>query len=117
MVKSSQITKTKSQLGSKYVSTVTISDCKIGIYLLLANCLESWSIAFNFYHTKETIKALIGTLRCHQDHVLKSHLQNNLFENQFSQYQLMSGSKFLVSLCIWVLYSESISAVYLLEVS
>ena len=83
--------------GNFDVFWVTISDYKTGIYLLLANCLESWLITFNFYLTKETIKALIGTLRSHQDYILKSHLQNNLFENRFSQYQLMTGSRFLVS--------------------
>ena len=110
MMKSSRIIKTKSRLGSKYVSAVTISDYKTCIYLFFANCLESWSITFNFCLTKETIKTLIGTLRYYYDHILKSHLQNNLFEDRFSQYQLMSRSRFLVSL-YKILNSESISTI------
>ena len=86
-------------------------DDKIKFYQSFANWLEYWSSgSCNFCFTKQTVNALIWTLRSQAllftelldinkyEYVIPRRLQSDPIENRFSQYRQMSGGRFLVSL-------------------
>ena len=104
------IANSRKQLTSNFFNNALIlNNGKIDFYKRLSDWIESWAQISDFYLTKQTSKAFVITLRG-QTMLMKELLneeyelistrifQSDPLENRFSQYRLISGGRFLVTL-------------------
>lgn len=105
---------------SNFLNTEAILNGKVDFYKRISDWVESWVQISDFCLTKKTFKAFVVILRAQAmlmqelleegyEYVFTHRLQSDPLENRFSQYQQMSGGRFLVSLC------EVLSTVGLLQ--
>ena len=104
------ISNSKSRFHPNYLGNGIIKgDHKIDFFYAMADWLEKWSKCPNFVFTKQTMDAMITTLRCSAmlvndllnegySYVLSARLQSDPLERYYGRIRQMSGGRFLVSL-------------------
>ena len=101
------IAKSRKKLTPNFLNNaVILNDGKIDFYKRLSDWIESWAQISDFCLTKENSKAFVIILRG-QAMLMQELLdeeyefiftRSDPLENRFSQYQQMSGGRFLVHL-------------------
>ena len=104
------IANSRKKLTPRFLNNaVILNDGKIDFYKRLSDWIESWAQISDFCLTKQTSKAIVITLRGQAmlmqelldegyEFIFTHIFQSDPLENRFSQYQQMSGGRFLVSL-------------------